>query len=230
MARLGRDLLRRRDLDQLAQVHHADAVGDVGDDGEVVGDEEISEAELALEVAQQVEHLGLDGDVQRGDGLVADDELGVNADGAGDANALTLAAGELVRVAVDEVGVEADLLEELARALAPVVEAEVAQRLLDDAAHGHARVQRRVRVLEDHLDVAPQGPELAVAERGDVAAVEDELAVRRLVEPDDRLGERGLAAAGLAHQAEAFAGEDIEGDVVHRLEVDAGLEEAAPDG
>ena len=35
-----------RDLDDLAEVHHGDAVGDVADDREVVGDEEVREAEL----------------------------------------------------------------------------------------------------------------------------------------------------------------------------------------
>ena len=35
------------DLHDLAEVHHRDAVGDVADDGQVVGDEEVGEAELA---------------------------------------------------------------------------------------------------------------------------------------------------------------------------------------
>ena len=65
----------------------------------VVGDEEVRQAELALELAQQVQHLRLDGHVQRRDGLVADDELGPQRQRAGDADALPLAAGELVRVA-----------------------------------------------------------------------------------------------------------------------------------
>ena len=73
------------------------------DDREVVRDEEIGQAELALQVAQQIEHLRLDRDVERGDRLVADDQLRVRRERAGDADALPLAAGELVRIAVDEV-------------------------------------------------------------------------------------------------------------------------------
>ena len=38
-------------------------------------DEEEGEAELRLEVLQEVERLGLDRDVERGDRLVADDQL-----------------------------------------------------------------------------------------------------------------------------------------------------------
>ena len=66
----------------------------MADDFEVVGDEEVGEAEVGLEVGEEVEDLGLDGDVEGGDGFVADDELGAQGQGAGDADALALAAGE----------------------------------------------------------------------------------------------------------------------------------------
>ena len=40
-----------------------------------MGDEQVSQAELLPQVQQQVEHLGLDGNVQSGDGLIADHEV-----------------------------------------------------------------------------------------------------------------------------------------------------------
>jgi predicted exporter len=65
-----RDLLQRRNallalrnreraarmerFDDLAQIHDRDAVGDVLDDGEVVGDEEVGQAELALQVLSRL--------------------------------------------------------------------------------------------------------------------------------------------------------------------------------
>ena len=64
------DLLARPDLDDLAEVHHRDAVRDVPYDGEIVGDEEIREAELTLELVEQVDDLRLDRDVERRDRLV----------------------------------------------------------------------------------------------------------------------------------------------------------------
>ena len=69
---------------------------------EVVADEEVGEPELLLQVLEQVDDLRLDRDVERGDRLVADDELRVERQRPGDADALALAAGELVRVAVGE--------------------------------------------------------------------------------------------------------------------------------
>jgi hypothetical protein len=46
----------------------------VADHAEVVGDEDVGELELVLEVLEQVDDLGLDRDVQRGDRLVGDDQ------------------------------------------------------------------------------------------------------------------------------------------------------------
>ncbi len=68
---------------------------------------------LALQVAQQVQHLRLDRDVQRRDGLVGDQQLRFQRQRAGDADPLALAAGELVRVAVVVLGVQPDRLHQL---------------------------------------------------------------------------------------------------------------------
>ena len=95
--RLRVELLRRRELDDLAQVHHGDPVRDVAHDAQVVRDEQVREAELVLEVVEQVDDLRLDRDVERGDRLVEQDQPRLERERAGDADPLALAAGELVR-------------------------------------------------------------------------------------------------------------------------------------
>ena len=82
-------------------------------DGEVVGDEQVREAELALELLQQIDDLCLDRDVERGHGLVADDQLGVQRERPGEADPLPLTAGKLVRIPRRGVSRKADDLEEL---------------------------------------------------------------------------------------------------------------------
>ena len=122
-------------------------------------------------VAQQVEHLRLDRHVERGDGLVADDEVGLEDQRPGDPDALALAARELVRVAPRVVRLEADQVHhprDLAAALAGVAEAVDAQPLADAVADRRARVERRVRVLEDDLHPPPVGLEVGALEPGDV--------------------------------------------------------------
>ena len=76
-------------------------------------DEEQREVELRTEIGDEVEHLGLDGHVERRDGLVGDDEARVGDDRARDPDSLTLSPRELVRVAVEVGRVEPDALQHL---------------------------------------------------------------------------------------------------------------------
>ncbi len=76
-------------------------------------DEHVGERELVLEVLEQVDDLRLDRDVERGDGLVGDDQLRAERQRPGDPDPLPLPAGELVREAVVVLGAEADPLEQL---------------------------------------------------------------------------------------------------------------------
>jgi hypothetical protein len=69
-----------------------------------MGDHQVGQPEAVLEVLEQVDDLGLHRDVEGRDGLVEHDELGVESERACDADALTLAAGELVRVSVAVLG------------------------------------------------------------------------------------------------------------------------------
>ena len=72
--RLPVDRLPRPDLAQLAEVHHRHPVADLLDQGQVVRDEQVGQAEFGPQPLEQVEHLGLDEHVQRGHRLVADDQ------------------------------------------------------------------------------------------------------------------------------------------------------------
>ena len=116
--RSGEDLVRRPQLREPAQVHDADPVGDVVDDGEVVGDEEVGQPELPLQVLHEVQDLRLHRDVQGRGRLVANHELRVARQRARDRDSLALAARELVRVRVGVGGRQADLGEQGVDALA----------------------------------------------------------------------------------------------------------------
>ena len=97
-----------------AEVHDRDPVADVLDDAHVVGDEDIGQAQLALELLEQVEDLRLDRHVERGHRLVAHDEVRLEDERPGDADALALATGELVRIAPRVVGLQPDQVHHLA--------------------------------------------------------------------------------------------------------------------
>ena len=222
MERVLVQVVRRRQLHDLAEVHHRDPIGDVPDDGEVVRDEEVREVELALQCLEQIDDLRLDRDVERRHRLVADDEVRIEGQGARKPDSLALTAGELVWIARRGVGGEADDLEQLPylRPEAPAASEPVhAQRFADDPPDRVPRVERRVRILEHHLHPLAQRPQLRLAEVCDVLAVEDDRATGRLVQAQQGPPDGRLAAAGLADEAERLAPLDRQRDAVDRLDV-----------
>ena len=128
MLRAFRDLAGVAYFDDSSAIHHGNPGGEIADDRHGVRDEEIGEAEIALELGEEVDDLGADADVEGGDGFVGDDEFGVQGEGAGDADALALSAGELVGVAVEGGFVEPDSAEEFGDAVAEVNIPTLSQR------------------------------------------------------------------------------------------------------
>ena len=70
------ELGRGEVLDDAAGVHHQHAVADLGDDGDVVADQEERDVVRVADRLEQVEDLLLHGDVERRRRLVGDDERG----------------------------------------------------------------------------------------------------------------------------------------------------------
>src|SRR6266496_1268350 len=209
-------------LDDLAEVHHGHLVRDVANRREVVGHEQIRQAEAGLELLEQVDDLRLNRDVQGRDRLVADDEGRLHGERARDAHPLALAPRELVRIALRHGGQEARVTEKLldARLAGRAVgdDAVDGQGLGDHLAHRHARVERAVRVLEDDLHLPAYRAELGGRRGRQVLALEKDRTAGRLLELEDAPARGGLAAAGLAHEAEGLAPAYRERHVVHRLD------------
>ena len=67
----------------------------------------------------------------------------------------------------------------------------------------HARVERRVRVLENHLEIRARAAQFVALEVGEVASREHDASGGGRDELEDRAPERGFAAAGFADQARA---------------------------
>ena len=80
-------------------MHDADAVGHVAHHGKVVADQHVGQMEFLLEVAHQIEDLGLNRDIEGRGGLVADDEFGPGRQGPRDGDTLPLPSRKFVRKA-----------------------------------------------------------------------------------------------------------------------------------
>ena len=205
-------------------VHDQHVVGEALDDGEVVADQDEGAAggEALLE---QLEHLGLHGDVEGGGGLVGDEHRGVQGEGRSDQGPLPQTAGELAgQLPCTQLRLgHARRGEEVVHPSGPVAARHAVgpERLGDLGADPPQRVQGHQRVLEDVADPAPaQGAQLRLGggehvhpgvERGggDLGG--------RSVQAQQGAGGDGLAGAGLAHDPEALPGAEGEGDVVDDL-------------
>jgi hypothetical protein len=183
---IGEQLGRVRQFDDPPQIHHRDTGRDVAHHGKVMSDEQVRQPELLLQILEQVDHLPLDRHVERRHGLVADDDLGVDRQRPRNSHALTLPTREFVRVAQCHVREEADHLQQLSDAVVDLVirqDAVDVHRLADDLAYRHARIERRVRVLEDHLHLLADGDHLVALHLREVDAVEQDLTGGRILEP-----------------------------------------------
>ena len=168
-----------------------------------------ADLELPRQLDEQVRDLRLRRRVERRQRLVEHDHRRLGRERPGDRDPLALAAAELVRVAVGRAGRQADQVEQLgdprpllARCRATRRSRSAVGELRADRA---ARVQRRVRVLEDHLQAHGSRGRARRVERRHRRALEDDRARARRHQADDRAGERRLAAAGLADEADDLA-------------------------
>ena len=138
---------------------------------EVVGDEDHREAVRLLEVLEQVQHLGLHADVERRHRLVADDQGRVEHERPGDRDALALAARRtgaawLSPARVGSMPTSSSDLSTSFAALSLVPRFQIFSGSATMSRHLAARVQRRDRVLEDHLHAGAGGAHVASGQRG----------------------------------------------------------------
>ena len=98
MPGLAQDLSGRRHLDELASVHDANPVTRLGDDAEIVRDQNHAHAAIALQPHEKRQNLVLDRDVEGGRWLVGQQQAGIGGDRDRDHDALGHPPAELVRV------------------------------------------------------------------------------------------------------------------------------------
>ena len=178
-------------------------------------------AEPALHLFQQIEDLGADGNVERGDRLVADDELRIENERARDADALALPAGEFMRQPSHDQGrIEPDRGEHLVDeplALLRILDARNHQRLGDDVADLAARVERGDRILEDQLHAPAHQPQGIALHRREIVTVEQNAPRGRPAQLQHRPAQRRFSAAGFADQTQRFAAGDLQGHAGHGM-------------
>ncbi len=191
-----------------AVVEDGHAVGDGEGFFLVVGDVEGGEAGLAADAADFAAHFDAEAGVEVREGLVQEEAAGADDEGAGEGDALLLAAGELVDAAGAEAG-HLDGGEGGFDALGNFGGGEAAFFEAEGDVAGDGLMGPEGVALEHHAKLAAVGREL-----GDVFFVEEDAAGVGLAEAGDGAEEGGFAAAGGAEEEEDFAGGDAKVEVV----------------
>lgn len=212
-----------------AAVHHDNVVAHVGDDTQVVRDEDDGHAHLLLERVHELKNLRLDGDIQGGGRFVRDHDRGLAGESHCNDDTLAHAAGKLMGVFSDpdfRRG-DADLAEHINRHLERLLSvggdmqkknlAQLSADRLDRIEGGH-------RLLEDHADAAAaDATHFLWWKRREIPAVKQDLAAPNLAhrlwqQPHDRQRGHTLAAARFADDAKRAAPADRKADAVDRGE------------
>jgi hypothetical protein len=173
MLRVAEDVAQIARLDHLATIHHHDVVGDVGDHTEIVGDHQQGHTQLFLQILDEAQDLGLDGDIECSCRLVGDQQRRPADQRHGDHGALAQAARQLERIGAQRalgVGeahhtqhVGSQFVDLRPRQLAPLPRpggihsgrgTMQLDRLADLVAHGVERRERSHGFLEDDGDLA----------------------------------------------------------------------------
>ena len=120
--------------------------------------------------------------------------------------------GGVLRVQADQFHEVQDLFMAVFLVLVKVVDVK---GLADDVLDSHTGVQGRVGVLEDHLHLLAQGPDVLAR---DLFALELEGTSGGLVQVQECPSDGRLAAAGLTDEAQGLTGFDVERNTVDRLQ------------
>src|SRR5882757_8172832 len=152
-------LRNRRLFNDPSRIHDHDALGELRNDTEVVRDQHHRHAELLAQLAQKLEDLGLDRDVERRRRLIRDQKTRPARDGHRNHDPLAHTARQTMRVIVGAAaGIgNAYKIEQLDRALPrgrPGHFLVLLNGLGDLFGYRQHRIKRRHRILEDHRDLA----------------------------------------------------------------------------
>ncbi len=217
--RIGIDCTGAAFLNHDAVLHDHDPVADLSRDPQVVRDKQHRQIKALANIVEQIEHLGLDRDVECRDRLVRDQHLWLHSQSPGDADALALSARELVRESVKRLERQANYAHQISRPVKRLCLADTKiHRPFDNRlTNGAARIQRAVGILKDDLDVAPVRSKCGLGERGDVVAGDQHFATGRINQSDDAPRDGRFSGTRFAHHSQGLAAIDNQIDVLRGM-------------
>ncbi len=187
-----------------AGFEQGDARGQEQGFADVVGNEDNGFAETPSQRAEFALQLGAGNGVERAEGFVHEEDGRVGSKGAGDTDALALAAGEFARVAFCEfAGLETDEAHHFHKTREPFGWRPIFEVGNKRDVFCNREVREKPSFLNDITDAAAQADGIPV---GGGATVDEHCSRGGKQESIDELEERGLAAAATSEEDEGFGG------------------------
>ena len=186
------------------------------DHAHLVGDDHHGDAQLLIDVPDQLQNLMGGVGVQSAGGLVAQQHLGLGSQRTGNSHTLLLAAGQLRRVGLCLIR-QAHQLQQF---LGP---ADGIRLLHPGQLHGEAHVlqagalHQQIKPLEDHGDLPPGRPQLGRSHGVQPLAVHHHLARRGSFQQIDTPHQRALTGTAHADDAVDVPVLNGQGDVLQRI-------------
>ena len=99
MARRAQHILSRAFFHNAAEIHHRNPVRDMAHNAKIMADQHKGQAQIAYQIAQQIDHLRLHRNIQGADGFIPDDQARIARERARNRDALALPARKFMRPA-----------------------------------------------------------------------------------------------------------------------------------
>ena len=190
---MAKDLLRLSDLHDFSKIHDCDPITDIIDRTEPVSDKKQCQMQLLLQALQQIQDLRLNRHVQSGYRLITDDKFRIQGKSLCDPDPLTLSAGKLMRIPSQHVLWQSDHIKQpfqillngrLCRYMM------VQHRLGENFINMLARIQGRIRILENHLQLCADLMHFPAFQSRYIASLIINFPFRRRLQPDELPSDR----------------------------------------
>ena len=203
------DFTRLPDLLDGARAHHHDHVGHGESLGLVVGHEDRGKSQTLLECTDFAAHAQTQARIQVREGFVEEDDLRFHDECSRQGNALLLASGQLMRVAVS-VLFDPHERQTVSDPLLTFCGGELLVVQAESHVVFHRQVWKERVGLEHHRHGALFG-----RDRHQGLAVQGDFAFRNVLKSGDHTQGRGLPTAGRSQEGHEFSGLNVEVDAVN---------------
>lgn len=182
-----------------ARIEDGDRIGAVGNEREVVGDQDQREPVSLAQSGQQLHNGGGRAGVEGGGHLIADEHIRFGGQSTRNSDPLPLPTGQLVRIAPRVIGVELDLPQQLGhpvRHITGIAAAMQPQRTAEGRADTATGIERTQRALRHELNTATFVPTTPPQLTTQLDTIERDSAAARRMQADHGAGKTGLSGTG----------------------------------